>query len=189
MQGHAPRFATRAASTLLLAALGSAVAFTQAQAQTPAAPATAQPAQLRAAPPVDPTFSAQTLAQLCQKKSDNVAQGQCIGAVRGIIHGYQYGVLFLAQRASLPSGETQRVSLCLRDVAVASIVDDFVHDASQVDAASLKQTPAEVALLGSVHMHHPCTRASRKRRAMLTQYPAPYPAQQARQQAALPPRR
>jgi hypothetical protein len=160
MQGHAPRFAARAASTLLLATLGSSVWFTQAQAQTPAAPSpspTAQTAPLRAAPPVDPTFSAQTLAQLCQQKSDNVAQGQCIGAVRGIIHGYQYGVLFLAQRASLPAGETQRVSLCLRDVPVASIVDDFVHDASQVDAASLKQTPAEVALLGSVHMHHPCT--------------------------------
>ncbi|GAB2903013.1 hypothetical protein GCM10027093_45100 [Paraburkholderia jirisanensis] len=160
MQGHAPRFAARATSTLLLAALASAASLTQAQAQTPAAPATAQAAQaaqLRAAPPVDPTFSAQSLARLCQQKNDNVAQGQCIGAVRGIIHGYQYGVLFLAQRASLPAGETQRVSLCLRDIPVASIVDDFVHDASQVDAASLKQTPAEVALLGSVHMHHPCT--------------------------------
>jgi hypothetical protein len=168
MQAHVPRFAARATSTLLLAALASAASLTQAQAQTPAAPATAQAAQattqaaaqaaqLRAAPPVDPTFSAQSLARLCQQKSDNVAQGQCIGAVRGIIHGYQYGVLFLAQRASLPAGETQRVSLCLRDIPVASIVDDFVRDASQVDAASLKQTPAEVALLGSVHMHHSCT--------------------------------
>jgi hypothetical protein len=156
MQGHAPRFAARAASTLLFAALTNAAWFTQAQAQTPAAQL-AQAAQSRAAPPVDPTFSAQSLAQLCQQKNDNVAQGQCIGAVRGIIHGYQYGVLFLAQRASLPAGETQRVSLCLRDIPVASIVDDFVRDARQVDAASLMQTPAEVALLGSVHMHHPCT--------------------------------
>ncbi|MFC0698634.1 hypothetical protein [Paraburkholderia humisilvae] len=116
-----------------------------------------QSSQLRAAPAVDPTFSAYALAQLCGRKDDNVAQGQCLGAVRGIIHGYQYGVLFLAQRKALPAGETQRVSLCLPDVRVSSIIDDFLSDTSQVDVDALKATPAEVALLGSVHMHHPCS--------------------------------
>ncbi len=55
--------------------------------------------------------SAYALAQLCQKSADNIALGQCVGAVRGIIHGYQYDVLFLSQRASLPVDEIQRVSL------------------------------------------------------------------------------
>ncbi len=36
------------------------------------------------------------------------------------------------------------------------LVDEFVQDASQVSADSLKHTPAEVAVLGSVHMHHAC---------------------------------
>ncbi len=76
--------------------------------------------------------------------------------MRGIIHGYQYGVLFLSQRSSLPAKETQRVSLCLRDVPVSTLVDEFVQDANQVSADSLKRTPAEVAVLGSVHMHHAC---------------------------------
>jgi hypothetical protein len=110
----------------------------------------------QAAPPVDPSFSAYSLAQTCKQKTDNVAQGQCVGAIRGIIHGYQYGVLFLGQRASLPPNETQRVSLCLRNIQVSSIVDEFVADAAQVNEDSLKHTPAEVAVLGSVHMHHSC---------------------------------
>jgi hypothetical protein len=115
-----------------------------------------QPAQSHPMPTADPTFSAYTLEQLCKRRSDGVAQGQCLGAVRGIIHGYQYGVQFLAQHAQLNAGETQRVSLCLRDVKLSSIIDDYVADTSRVDTASLKDTPAEVALLGSVHMHHPC---------------------------------
>jgi hypothetical protein len=115
-----------------------------------------QPAQSHPMPTADPTFSAYTLQQLCKRTSDGVAQGQCLGAVRGIIHGYQYGVQFLAQHAQLNTGETQRVSLCLHDVTLSSIVDDYIADANQVDTASLKDTPAEVALLGSVHMHHPC---------------------------------
>jgi hypothetical protein len=77
--------------------------------------------------------------------------------VRGIIHGYQYGVLFLSQRTTTPAGEMQRISLCLRDVPVSQIVQEFVADASQVSPDALKQTPAEVALLGSVHSHHACT--------------------------------
>lgn len=105
----------------------------------------------------DPTFSAYALAQQCAAKSDNSAQGQCVGAVRGIVRGYQYGVLFLSQRASLPEGETRRVSLCLTDTKVSSIVDDFLADAKQVNEADLKRTPAEVAVLGSVHAHHACT--------------------------------
>lgn len=80
-----------------------------------------------------------------------------MGAVRGIVRGYQYGVLFLSQRASLPEGETRRVSLCLTDTKVSSIVDDFLADAKQVNEADLKRTPAEVAVLGSVHAHHACT--------------------------------
>ncbi|SAL15295.1 hypothetical protein AWB71_00521 [Caballeronia peredens] len=105
----------------------------------------------------DPTFSAYSLAQQCAAKSDNTAQGQCVGAVRGIVRGYQYGVLFLAQRASLPEGETKRISLCLTDTKVSSIVDDFLADAKQVNEADLRRTPAEVAVLGSVHAHHACT--------------------------------
>jgi hypothetical protein len=105
----------------------------------------------------DPTFSAYALAQQCAAKSDNTAQGQCVGAVRGIVRGYQYGVLFLSQRASLSDAETKRVSLCLTDTKVSSIVDDFIADAKQVDEADLKRTPAEVAVLGSVHAHHACT--------------------------------
>ncbi len=108
--------------------------------------------------------------QVCKQKADNVAEAQCVGAVRGIIHGYQYGVLFLGQRASLPANETQRVSLCLRNVPVSSIVDDFVGDAAQVSEDSLKRTPAEVAVLGSVHLHQrvlrdqgACTAASGQR--------------------------
>jgi hypothetical protein len=122
-----------------------------AQAAQPLSPTLSQ-----AAPPVDPTFSAYSLAQTCKQKNDNVAQGQCVGAIRGIIHGYQYGVLFLGQRAALPANETQRVSLCLRNMQVSSIVDEFVADAAQVNEDSLKHTPAEVAVLGSVHMHHSC---------------------------------
>ncbi|SAL10992.1 hypothetical protein [Caballeronia humi] len=106
--------------------------------------------------PIDPSFSAYSLAQQCSQKSDNAAQGQCVGAVRGIVRGYQYGVLFLGQRSSLPANETQRVSLCLNDVKVSSIVDEFLTDARQVKDDDLKRTPAEVAVLGSVHSHHAC---------------------------------
>jgi hypothetical protein len=35
-------------------------------------------------------------------------------------------------------------------------VDEFLADAKQVDEAALKRTPAEVAVLGSVHSHHAC---------------------------------
>jgi hypothetical protein len=151
MQRHVPSPVARAASALLMATtLGFA---SLANAQTPAHPAASAAA---AAPPVDPSFSAYSLAQLCKNKSDNVAQGQCVGAIRGIIRGYQYGVLFLGQRASLPPNETQRVSLCLRNTQVSTIVDDFLKDAGQVSDDALKRTPAEVAVLGSVHSHHPC---------------------------------
>ncbi|MGF6773206.1 hypothetical protein P3T18_005711 [Paraburkholderia sp. GAS199] len=157
MQRNVPRQAARAATSLLMVAALSLASLAQAQTPAPAA-ASAQPQIMsQAAPPVDPTFSAYSLAQTCKQKSDNVAQGQCVGAIRGIIHGYQYGVLFLGQRASLPANETQRVSLCLRNVQVSSIVDEFVADAAQVNEVSLKHTPAEVAVLGSVHMHHSCS--------------------------------
>ncbi|SPB18133.1 hypothetical protein NOV72_05332 [Caballeronia novacaledonica] len=123
----------------------------------------AMAAQAQTAPPAptpgaaDPTFSAYALAQQCAAKSDNTAQGQCVGAVRGIVRGYQYGVLFLSQRVSLPVDETKRVSLCLTDTKVSSIVDDFIADAKQVNEADLRRTPAEVAVLGSVHAHHACS--------------------------------
>jgi Rap1a immunity proteins len=107
-------------------------------------------------PSVDPSFSAYTLVQECSQKSDNAAQGQCVGAVRGIVRGYQYGVLFLGQRSQLKANETQRVSLCLSNTPVSTLVDEFLADAKQVDEASLKRTPAEVAVLGSVHSHHAC---------------------------------
>jgi hypothetical protein len=153
MQRNVPPSAARAATGLLMAAtLGLA---SLAQAQTPAQPM--QPTISQAAPPVDPSFSAYWLVQTCNQKNDNVAQGQCVGAIRGIIHGYQYGVLFLGQRGTLPANETQRVSLCLQDTQVSSLVDNFLADAAQVDPDALRHTPAEVALLGSVHLHHACT--------------------------------
>lgn len=152
MQRIVPPSAARAATGLLMAAaLGLA---SVAHAQTAAQPLS--PTLSQAAPPVDPTFSAYSLAQTCKQKNDNVAQGQCVGAIRGTIHGYQYGVLFLSQRAALPVNETQRVSLCLHDTPVSSIVDDFVADTAQVNEDSLRHTPAEVAVLGSVHLHHGC---------------------------------
>jgi Rap1a immunity proteins len=153
MHRNVPPAATRtAAAVLMAAALGLA---SLANAQTPAQPMAKTLSQ--AAPPVDPTFSAYSLVQSCKQRHDNVAQGQCVGAIRGIIHGYQYGVLFLAQRATLPANEMQRVSLCLRDVPVSTIVDDFLADAAQVPDDALQHTPAEVAVLGSVHQHHACT--------------------------------
>ncbi|ADG16489.1 Rap1a/Tai family immunity protein [Paraburkholderia atlantica] len=153
MHRSVPPSATRTAAAVLMAtALGLA---SLANAQTPAQPMAQTLSQ--AAPPVDPSFSAYSLVQSCKQRHDNVAQGQCVGAIRGIIHGYQYGVLFLAQRATFPANETQRVSLCLRDVPVSSIVDDFLADAAQVPDDALQHTPAEVAVLGSVHQHHPCT--------------------------------
>ncbi|MGF6968891.1 hypothetical protein OKW43_005919 [Paraburkholderia sp. WC7.3g] len=153
MHRSVPPSATRtAAAVLMVAALGLA---SLAHAQTPAQPMAQTLSQ--AAPPVDPSFSAYSLVQNCKQRHDNVAQGQCVGAIRGIIHGYQYGVLFLAQRSTLPANETQRVSLCLRDVPVSSIVDDFLADAAQVPDDALQHTPAEVAVLGSVHQHHSCT--------------------------------
>jgi hypothetical protein len=159
MQQHVRYSAARTVVGLAAAAALSFASLAHAQtgAQSPAP--TAQPLSptlSQAAPPVDPSFSAYSLAQTCKQKNDNVAHGQCVGAIRGIIHGYQYGVLFLGQRASLPANETQRVSLCLRNTPVSSIVDEFVGDAGQVNEESLKHTPAEVAVLGSVHMHHSC---------------------------------
>jgi hypothetical protein len=152
MQVNVPRTAARAATGLLMAAT-----LAHAQTAEPQVPPQAQmQSQLQAAPPVDPSFSAWSLMQVCRQKADNIAQGECVGAVRGIIHGYQYGVLFLGQRASLPANETQRVSLCLRNVQVSALVDDFVGDAAQVSEDSLRRTPAEVAVLGSVHSHHAC---------------------------------
>ncbi|CAD6508955.1 hypothetical protein LMG28727_00195 [Paraburkholderia kirstenboschensis] len=155
MQHNVRYSAARTVAGLAAAAALSFASLADAQtgAQSPAP--TAQPLS-QAAPPVDPSFSAYSLAQTCKQKNDNVAHGQCVGAIRGIIHGYQYGVLFLGQRASLPANETQRVSLCLRNTPVSSIVDEFVGDAGQVNEESLKHTPAEVAVLGSVHMHHSC---------------------------------
>jgi hypothetical protein len=139
-------------SAVLAASVTAAATFAvtlAAHAQTP------QPAPTPGA--TDPSFSAYALAQQCAAKSDNTAQGQCVGAVRGIVRGYQYGVLFLSQRASVSDNETKRVSLCLMDTRVSSIIDDFVADAKQVSEDDLKRTPAEVAVLGSVHAHHACT--------------------------------
>jgi hypothetical protein len=135
--------------------ISAAIAFAVVSTLGCASVANAQQTALQA-PPVDPSFSAYTLAQECARKSDNTAQGQCVGAVRGIVRGYQYGVLFLGQRSQLKAGETQRVSLCLSNTPVSTLVDEFLADAKQVDEASLKRTPAEVAVLGSVHSHHAC---------------------------------
>ena len=71
--------------------------------------------------------------------------------------GISTGCSFLSQRASVPDSETKRVSLCLTDTKVSSLVDDFLADAKQVSEADLKGTPPEVAVLGSVHVHHACS--------------------------------
>ncbi|MFL9963183.1 hypothetical protein PQR02_19285 [Paraburkholderia sediminicola] len=157
MQRNVHPWAARAATGLLMVAALGLASLAQAQTPAPQAARPMPPTMSQAAPPVDPTFSAYSLVQTCKQRNDNAAQGQCVGAIRGIIHGYQYGVLFLGQRTALPANETQRVSLCLRDVPVSTIVDDFLADAAQVDDDALKHTPAEVAVLGSVHMHHACT--------------------------------
>ena len=133
-----------AAFAVAMAATFGAVSGVQAQQSAPQTPS------------VDPSFSAFTLVQECSQKGDNVAQGQCVGAVRGIVRGYQYGVLFLGQRSQLNPNETQNVSLCLSNTPVSTLVDEFLADAKQVDEAALKRTPAEVAVLGSVHSHHAC---------------------------------
>ena len=133
-----------AAFALAMVTAFGAVSFAQAQQAAPQTPS------------VDPSFSAFTLAQECAQKGDNAALGQCIGAVRGIVRGYQYGVLFLGQRSQLNPNETQAVSLCLTNTPVSTLVDEFLADAKQVDEAALKRTPAEVAVLGSVHSHHAC---------------------------------
>ncbi|HEY2607211.1 MAG TPA: hypothetical protein VGJ10_14660 [Paraburkholderia sp.] len=157
MQRNVHPSAARAATGLLMVAALGLASLAHAQTPPPKPAQPMSPTMSQAAPPVDPTFSAYSLVQTCKQRNDNVAQGQCVGAIRGIIHGYQYGVLFLAQRTTFPPNETQRVSLCLRDVPVSTIVDDFLADAAQVDDEALKHTPAEVAVLGSVHMHHACT--------------------------------
>ncbi|OLL29678.1 hypothetical protein BTH42_19695 [Burkholderia sp. SRS-W-2-2016] len=157
MQRNVPPAATRTVAAVLMAAALGLASLANAQTPAPKAPQPLAQTLSQAAPPVDPSFSAYSLMQSCKQRTDNVAQAQCVGAIRGIIHGYQYGVLFLGQRGTLPANETQRVSLCLRDVPVSSIVDDFLADAAQVDTESLQHTPAEVAVLGSVHMHHACT--------------------------------
>jgi hypothetical protein len=133
-----------AAFTIAMTTTFGAISFAHAQQAAPQAPS------------VDPSFSAYTLAQECAQKGDNAALGQCIGAVRGIVRGYQYGVLFLGQRSQLNPNETQAVSLCLTDTPVSTLVDEFLADAKQVDEDALKRTPAEVAVLGSVHSHHAC---------------------------------
>ncbi|WP_153100919.1 hypothetical protein [Paraburkholderia hayleyella] len=154
MQRSVFRAAMHAAVGLLTATSALFAPLTHAQTSSQPAPQAQQLTQ--AAPGVDPSFSAYSLAERCLQKGDNVAQGQCVGAIRGIIHGYQYAVLFLGQRAALPANETQRVSLCLRDAPVASIISEFIADTRGIDAETLKRTPAEVAVLGSVHLHHPC---------------------------------
>lgn len=114
--------------------------------------------ELRAPMPAGPGthWSAYDLLSHCRETANEGRQGQCIGAVRGLIHGYQYGVLFLSNRLSLNSEQIKAASLCLNQVSIKTIVDEFVGDANQVSEDSLRSTPAEVALLGSVHMHHPC---------------------------------
>ncbi|SMG60910.1 hypothetical protein [Paraburkholderia susongensis] len=157
MQRNVPPSATRAAAAVLMAAALGLASLANAQTPAPASSQQMRQTMSQAAPPVDPTFSAYTLVQMCKQRNDNAAQAGCVGAIRGIIHGYQYGVLFLGQRATMPANETQRVSLCLSNVPVSSLIDDFLADAAQVDEDSLKHTPAEVAVLGSVHLHHACT--------------------------------
>ena len=106
--------------------------------------------------PVDPSWSAFSLLTQCQNQNDPQAQGKCVGAIRGIIHGYQYGVLFLGQKAAVPNDRIKELSLCLNGVPIKTLVGEYVSDAASVNPDSLKRTSAETALLGSVHMHHSC---------------------------------
>ncbi|MGI4812055.1 MAG: hypothetical protein ACRYG5_13345 [Janthinobacterium lividum] len=103
----------------------------------------------------DSTWSASALRDLCAQTS-NAGRAECRDATRGLIRGYQYGVLFQGRSAGLSSDQVKAVSLCLDGVPLQTLADEFVHDAAQVNEASLSQTPAEVAFLGSVHLHHSC---------------------------------
>ena len=73
-------FALAAVSAFSVLSFSTVTARAQTEAPTPGA--------------ADPSFSAWSLVQQCAQKSDNTAQGQYVGAVRGIVRGYQYGVLF-----------------------------------------------------------------------------------------------
>ncbi|SDV49394.1 hypothetical protein [Chitinasiproducens palmae] len=160
----------RYAAAVLTCLAPLALACQSAQAQAPAAP-TAPNAQAAAptdAPTGAPTgarnamqeaaasWNAYTLMQQCQDKSDNVSQAQCTSAVRGVVHGYQYGVLFLAQHATVDNKRVQPIALCIDRTPLSTLVDEYVQDAQQVSPETLSKTPAEVALLGSIHQHHPC---------------------------------
>lgn len=147
----------------LLSLFALAACSSWAQAQIPAATAPgapdnaqvvrqAQDARREAAA----SWNAYTLMQQCQDQANNVSQAQCIGAVRGIIHGYQYGMLFLAQHQQIDNRQVRPLALCLEGVPVNQLVQEFLADARQVDAETLGHTPAEVAVLGSVHQHHAC---------------------------------
>lgn len=120
--------------------------------------AAAGPTGLQAPMPASPgTFwSAYDLLSQCRETASRERQSQCIGAVRGMIQGYQYGVLFLSNKSPLNSEQLKAASLCLNQVSIKTVVDEFIGDANQVPEHLLRLTPAQVALLGSVHMHHPC---------------------------------
>jgi hypothetical protein len=131
--------------TIAAASVLACVATLPARAQAPAAPVAG-----------DASWSASMLKTQCEQPAGSLAQAQCVSAVRGILHGYQYGVLFLGAQENVPDARVRRIALCVDNVKVGELVQDFISDANGADADALKRTPAEVAVLGSLHMHHAC---------------------------------
>ena len=116
MQRNVLHFMARTATGLLMVtALGLAsLVHAQTPAQTPTRtpPTSTQPQQQtlsQAAPPVDPHLLRLFARADLQTETDNVGARRNASVLYAvIIYGYQYGVLFLGQRALSPRHETQR---------------------------------------------------------------------------------
>ncbi len=101
-------------------------------------------------------WSAALLLSQCKETSDPTAQAQCVGAIRGIVHGYQYGVLLTANDNHIDTSQLETISICLNGVPVKTLIAEFVADAGQADSDDLAKTPAETVVLGVIHHHHRC---------------------------------
>lgn len=131
--------------TLLTTVCAFTVTTAHAQSATPA-PGAALPA----------SASAAALLRQCKDTDNATAQALCIGTVRGIVHGYQYGVLLVGNRNNVDEQQLKLVSLCINGVRTQTLVDEFVTDAATASAEDLANTDAETVVLGSIHEHHGC---------------------------------
>jgi hypothetical protein len=102
------------------------------------------------------SWSAATLLRQCKNTEDTTAQALCVGTVRGIVHGYQYGVLLVGNRNNVDANQLKLISLCINGTTAQTLIDEFVTDASKASPADLANTDAETVVLGSIHEHHGC---------------------------------